>query len=157
MIPVTKLFVSSIKDSLNILAVIPETIWTAIAMIVNMTVIIQAHLLPFNRPYDTTRYPMPTASTIAPIAIPTPPRKWARACNSAALCRFCCCCCCCCRCTCSEMKTSMGAEVKKAPKTTNEIPPKVNIIPPTIVRMAIIVTPIGRLICSVKLYNGLFD
>ena len=55
------------------------------------------------------------------------------------------------------MKTSMGAEVKKAPKTTNEIPPKVNIIPPTIVRMAIIVTPIGRLICSVKLYNGLFD
>ena len=95
MIPVTKLFVSSKKDALNILAVTPETIWTAIAIIVNMTVPIQAHTLPFNKPYDTTRYPMPTASTIAPIAIPAPPRNWARACNSAALCKLCCCCCCC--------------------------------------------------------------
>ncbi len=50
MIPVTKLFVSSIKDALNILAVIPETIWTAIAIIVNITVTIQAHPFPFNKP-----------------------------------------------------------------------------------------------------------
>jgi len=28
------------------------------------------------------------------------------------------------------MKISMGTEVKKAPKASNEIPPKVNIIPP---------------------------
>ena len=32
------------------LAVTPETIWTAIAIIVNMTVIIQAHPFPFNNP-----------------------------------------------------------------------------------------------------------
>jgi hypothetical protein len=55
------------------------------------------------------------------------------------------------------MKTSIGTDVKNAPKTSNEIPPKIKITPPIIVRMAIIVTPIGRLICLSKLYNNLFD
>ena len=41
------------------------------------------------------------------------------------------------------MKTSIGTEEKNAPNANNEIPPKVNITPPIIVRMAIIVTPIG--------------
>ena len=53
------------------------------------------------------------------------------------------------------MKTSIGTDVKNAPKTSNEIPPKVKITPPIIVRMAIIVTPIGRLICLSKVYNDL--
>ena len=53
------------------------------------------------------------------------------------------------------MKISMGTEVKNAPKASNEIPPKVNSTPPIMVRMAIIVTPIGRLICSVKSNNDL--
>jgi hypothetical protein len=55
------------------------------------------------------------------------------------------------------MKTSIGTDVKNAPKTSNEIPPKIKITPPIVVRMAIIVTPIGRLICLSKLYNNLFD
>ena len=55
------------------------------------------------------------------------------------------------------MKTSIGTDVKNAPKTNNEIPPKIKITPAIIVRMAIIVTPIGRLICLSKLYNNLFD
>ena len=54
------------------------------------------------------------------------------------------------------MKTSIGTEVKNAPKASNEIPPKVNIIPPIMVKMTIIVTPIGRLICSAKPYYDLF-
>lgn len=55
------------------------------------------------------------------------------------------------------MKTSIGTEVKNAPKASNEIPPKVNNTPLIIVRMAIIVTPIGRLVCSANSYNDLFD
>jgi hypothetical protein len=55
------------------------------------------------------------------------------------------------------MKTSIGTEVKNAPNASNEIPPKVSIIPLMIVRMAIIVTPIGRFICSAKSNNDLFD
>lgn len=55
------------------------------------------------------------------------------------------------------MKTSIGTEVKNAPNASNEIPPKVSIIPLIIVRMAIIVTPIGRFICSAKSNNDLFD
>lgn len=51
----------------------------------------------------------------------------------------------------------MGTEVKNAPKASNEIPPKVNSTPPIMVRMAIIITPIGRFICSAKSYNELFD
>ena len=55
------------------------------------------------------------------------------------------------------MKTSIGTEVKNAPNASNEIPPKVRIIPLIIVRMAIIVTPIGRFIFYAKSNNGLFD
>jgi hypothetical protein len=55
------------------------------------------------------------------------------------------------------MNTSIGTEVKNAPKASNETPPKVNNTQPIIVRMAIIVTPIGRLICSAKSYDKLFD
>jgi hypothetical protein len=51
----------------------------------------------------------------------------------------------------------MGTVVKNAPNASSEIPPKVNSIPPIIVRMAIIITPIGRLIYSAKLCNELFD
>ena len=44
----------------------------------------------------------------------------------------------------------MGTAVKNAPNASSEIPPKVSSTPLIIVRIAIIATPIGRFICSIK-------
>ena len=60
------------KDALNILV---ETTWKIIVTIVIITVIVHAHLLPFNKPLDTTKYPIPTASMIAPKTKPTIPEN----------------------------------------------------------------------------------
>lgn len=136
-------------DNSTLAVVIAEIIWTMIAMIDNTTVIVQAHPFPFNKPYDTTKYPIPTASTMPPITIPILAKNWVKACNSAAFCTSCsCCCCCCCSwssdCCCWFITIfSIGTVAKNVPNARNESPLNTNKIPSMIARTAIIVTPNG--------------
>ena len=95
--------------------IIIETTSIAIPMNSNTTVIVHAHLFPFNNPYDTTRYPIPTANMIAPII--TKPKP-------------------------------MICDINKDPTAAPPIPAKSNRIPPIIIKMAIIVTPVGRFFIS---------
>jgi hypothetical protein len=46
---------SSVIDAVIIEIGIPEIIWTAMLYIVSTIVIFHVHVLPFNRPYDTTK------------------------------------------------------------------------------------------------------
>jgi hypothetical protein len=81
----------------------------------NTTVIVHAHVFPFNNPKDTARYPIPTANMIAPIITKTKPVIY---------------------------------DINKDPTATPPIPAKSDRIPPIIIKIAITVTPVGRLFIS---------
>jgi hypothetical protein len=124
-----------IVEMLDTPPVIAEIILIAIPIILNMMVIVHAHPLPFNKPYDITRYPIPITNNTAPRPVNNTP-------NIDPI-------------NADPSERSAGMLEIIAPRITDEIPANTDIIPTITVRMAIIVTPVGRLIADeVKLFKN---
>ncbi len=98
-------------------------------IMVTMIVIAHAQPFPFNRPYDTIKYAIPRINITMPIAIGIAPRD---ASSEAS----------------GELALVCPISVKE---TDNSAPSPMRVIPPIIIRIAIIVTPIGHFVFVVKL------
>ena len=96
-------------------------------------VIVQAHPLPFNNPYETIKYIIPIMTIPIPNIIGTMPR----AAISAA----------------SVEPPSDDTVDNKPPKAIKPNPPIKSAIPPMMVSMAMIVTPIGLFVFEFKLIS----
>ena len=114
-----------IVEVLDTPPVIAEIMLIAIPIILIMMVIIHAHPFPLNRPYDITKYPVPITSSTAPRAAKSTPKTDPMNADPSEIsaCRL-------------EINT---------PRITDDIPANTDIIPRITVRIAMIVTPVGRL------------
>ena len=96
---------------------IREIIATIIAIILIMSVIVLAHPFPFKRPHETIKLAIPSATnTKPPIVIRNP----------------------------NALLEPSESKLIKGPKNNGAIPVNKSINPPIIIRMAIIVIPVGR-------------
>ena len=122
-------------------AVAIEIAFEAILIIDKMTVTVQAHLFPFSSPYATMKCTIPIAINTPPIAMAMLPRNEGGIPEMDMLPvlvkfpligRF------------PSLKVEGGSEETNVPARTARIP-VISVIAPTItVRIAIIVTPVGR-------------
>ena len=99
-------------------------------------VTVQAHLRPLNSPYATTNETIPIAIITPPIAIGPPPiseggtpERYSMSESSAV--KF------------PSSKAAGGSEERAMPAAMKAIPPRTIIIPTMMLRIAIIVTPVG--------------
>ena len=122
---------------LIMLGILPAAIEIAantMLIIDRITVSVQAQRLPFNNPYATTNERIPIAISIPPIARMPPPRKeggtWERSMSPAV--RFCC------------WNSDRGTKGMMAPAIASPRPIRSIMIPPIMLRIAMIVTPVGR-------------
>jgi hypothetical protein len=108
-----------------------------------ITLTVQAHLFPFSSPYATTRYTIPTAINTPPIATAMLPKSegWIPEkgippglVKFPLIVRF------------PSLKAEGGSEEINVPARTARIPIKSVITPTMILRIAIIVTPVGRVL-----------
>ena len=117
-----------IVEMLDTAPVIAEITLITIPIIHNMMVIIHAHPFPFNSPCDITKYPIPITSSTAPRpAKSTPKTDPINADPSEIL---------------------AGRLEINTPRIIDDIPANTDIIPRITVRIAMIVTPVGRLVAG---------
>lgn len=101
-----------------------------------MIVIVHAHPLPFSNPYETIRYMIPIMTMNTPNIIGNMPRAAMFA---------------------ASVELSSDDTTDKMPaKDINPSPPIKSAIPPMIVSMAIIVTPIGLFVFEFKLISKVY-
>jgi hypothetical protein len=121
-----------------------EIAFNTMLIIDNITVTVQAHPIPFSSPYATINDKIPIAINTPPIALAIPPkneggipeREILELVEFPLIVRF--------PLLKASSKAEGGSEEINAPARTTRTPPTTMVTPPMTVRIAIIVTPVGR-------------